>query len=209
MPRKEDQLHALLEGVGHDDRVIDAVMRVDALMQHWRRRMIKRELGRSALAALELEIDFAQLDVLFAIAAPHNEFGAAGEGEETMVSTVAERLAIDPSRASRVVAEMVAAGYAVRTVSQADARRTILELTPAGWAIVRAAQGYKWLVMGDFFAGWSEADIKTFVPLFERFLDWTKDSAVSEAKFADEIAGLVKQVEEAKGDETGLKQAGG
>lgn len=195
MPRKEDQLHALLEGAGHDERVIETVMRVDALMQNWRRRMIKRELGRSALAALGLKIEFAQLDVLFAIAAPHNEFGTPGEAAETMVSTVAERLGIDPSRASRVVAEMVAAGYAIRAVSQADARRTILELTPAGWAIVRAAQGYKWLVMGDFFSGWSEEDINAFVPLFERFLDWTKDSATSEAKFAEEIEALAREVE--------------
>src|SRR5690606_40601178 len=58
------------------------------------------------------------------IAAPVSEFGDDTH-DETMVATVAERLGIDPSRASRLVSEMVEAGYARRAVSQADARRKI------------------------------------------------------------------------------------
>lgn len=60
--------------------------------------------------------------MLFAIEAPVDEFGEMAAGE-TMVASVAERLAI-----------------ARRAVSQADARRTIIELTEAGRTVVRAVR---------------------------------------------------------------------
>ncbi|RDE09910.1 MarR family transcriptional regulator [Pelagibacterium lacus] len=168
-------------------------MRIDAVAQNWRRRMHKRELGRRALAALGLEIDLAQLDVLFAIAAPDYEFATNAEAE-TMVSTVAERLMIDPSRASRLVAEMVNLEYARRIASQRDARRTILELTPAGEAIVTAVRNYKWLLLGEFFSGWSDDDLEKFVPMLESYSDWMRTSESSEEKFAGEIAEMAQQI---------------
>ncbi|MCD7059778.1 MarR family winged helix-turn-helix transcriptional regulator [Pelagibacterium xiamenense] len=196
MSKPEDDIQSLLRGAGADPKVIEAVMDIDATLQKWRRRISKRELGKRALALLNLDIELAQLDVLFAIAAPLREFDP-GEGE-TMVSTVAERLAIDPSRASRIVAEMVAAGYVRRAVSQADARRSILELTPAGEAVVRAVQSYKWLMMGDFLSDWTEAEITAFVPLLARFADWYRESAENDARYAREIEVLARTVADAR-----------
>src|SRR6218665_1227920 len=104
-------INALLRKAGIAQTTVDAVIGIDALLQNWRRRAMKRELGHKALVDLKIGIDLAQLDVLSAIEAPVDEFGEMAGGE-TMVASVAERLAIDPSRASRVVSEMVEAGFA-------------------------------------------------------------------------------------------------
>lgn len=190
-----DTLETLLNEAGIRADAVAAVMRVDAVIQQWRRKTAKRELSHRALASLGLDLELAQLDVLFAIAAPVHEFG--GASGETMVGTVAERLGIDPSRASRLVAEMVTAGYARRAVSQIDARRTILELTPLGEAVVEAVQAYKWLFLGDFFSGWSAEDVARFVPLLERFVDWS-DTALGETRFTAEIGRLAEAIDAAR-----------
>jgi len=204
MPARQETLQSFLAQSGKNSDLADALMRIDAVVLNWRRQVHKRELGHRALRALGLDIDLAQVDTLYAIAgAPH-----VAEADETMVSTVAERLHIDPSRASRLVAEMVNAGYARRAVSQRDARRTILELTPAGEAVVDAVQKYKWLLLGEFFSGWAKADVETFVPLLERYSNWMRSSESSEAKFAEEIAELSHAISAARDDETLDGEAG-
>lgn len=207
MQDRHETLRILLDKSGHDAGLAEALMRIDAVAQNWRRKMHKRELGHRALAALGLDIDLAQLDVLFAIAAPHYEFESNAEAE-TMVSTVAERLMIDPSRASRVVAEMVNAGYVRRAVSQKDSRRTVLELTAAGDAIVTAVHSYKWLLLSEFFAGWSDEDLAVFVPMLERYSDWMSTSESSEEKFADQIGDLANSIAAARA-ETGSSSKSG
>ncbi len=182
----------LLRAAGIPDATIDSVLEIDAVLQKWRRRAMRREIGHRALTDLKVGIDLAQFDVLVAIDAPANEFGeTAGE---TMVATVAERLAIDPSRASRVVSEMVELGYAKRAVSQADARRTIIELTEAGMAVVEAVRAYKFLLMGDFLKSWDDAELAAFVPLLQRFEAWGDDAVERTAKFAGDIEGLAASV---------------
>ncbi|MCO5970729.1 MarR family winged helix-turn-helix transcriptional regulator [Actinoallomurus soli] len=58
---------------------------------------------------------------------------SAGDGEMT-VGGVAEELGVDQSVASRMVSDCIAAGYLLRTASQEDGRRTVLEITPEGAA---------------------------------------------------------------------------
>lgn len=173
-----------------------AALAIDAVLQRWRRRITKRELGQRALTELALPIDLAQLDVMMAISAPANEF-AADPGDETMVSTIATRLGIDPSRASRVVAELIDRGYAVRAVSQADARRTIVELTEAGSAIVAAVRRYKFLILGNFLSGWTDAEIAAFLPLLDRFSSWTEaPDGTAPPAIADGIADTRRELAE-------------
>lgn len=181
-----DERLALFQHAGLADHAIDATLRIDALLQNWRRRLNRRELGIQALRDLRVPLNLAQLDVLVAIEAPEHEFGQT-TGEDTMVGTVAERLGIDPSRASRVVAEMVEAGYAVRDVCQSDARRTIIRLTEQGAAVVAAVRAHKFLLLGDFLAEWSPADLDTFVTLLERFSGWSDNLAERRTKFEHEI----------------------
>jgi DNA-binding MarR family transcriptional regulator len=184
---------AALARAGINRAAIAAVLEVDAMMQHWRRRVMKRELGHRALADLGIPLDLAQLDVLTAIDPMPGMFDDGAS--ETTVGVVAERLSIDPSRASRLVTEMVEAGYVARGVSQQDARRVVMVLTPAGEAIVNAVRSYKSLVMGSFFDSWTEDELKAFLPLLKRFSAWTDQSGASE--FRAEIEALAATVKDA------------
>ena len=184
---------ALLGNAGIAEETVDKVVEIDAMLQNWRRRAMRRELGHRALLDLKIDIDLAQLDVLMAIEASVDEFGDAAR-TETMVNSVAERLAIDPSRASRVVGEMVAAGYARRAVSQSDARRTIVELTSAGQEVVDAVRAYKFLIMGHFLSSWERKELEAFTPLLRQFSQWPDHAERGADKFAAEIAALAERI---------------
>lgn len=189
MPLKDTgEVGALLRKAGIDAQTAEAVMDIDGVMQKWRRRAMRRELGHRALIDLKVGIDLAQFDVLAAIEGPEPEFGEV-QGE-TMVATVAERLLIDPSRASRLVSEMVEQGFARRAVSQADARRTIIELTERGWAVVKAVRAYKFLIMGDFLGEWDKAELAVFVPMLKRFGSWMDGIDPATEKYGAEIEQL-------------------
>lgn len=193
MASRDDEMRDFLHRAGIEPGAVDSALEIDGVMQQWRRRWNKRELGNSALRHLQLtdRLDLAELDVLMAIWAPSKEFHCKA-GQETMVSTVAERLTIDPSRASRLVSELIAKGLARRAVSQQDARRTIVELTEDGKTIVRAVRRYKFLLMGDFLSGWSQEERDTFLPLLARFSKWTEEAPnMASEHFTKEIAALV------------------
>ena len=188
------ELADFLEKAGIDHRSTEAALDIDSSLQQWRRRIGKRELGTAALDAFGIsdEIDQAQLDVLFAIAKPLNESWYEDD-DETMVSTIAARLRIDPSRASRLVSDLIAKDLAQRSVSQRDARRTIVELSPRGDAIVHAVRRFKFLVLGEFLSIWTDDEIAAFVPLMARFVAWTDDSGrLGRERFADEISELTR-----------------
>ena len=198
IPSRDEVIAEFLASAGIAHSVTEDALDIDASLQAWRRRVNKRELGRAALQAfgLDSEIDLPQLDVLIAIWAPSKEFGKDRE-PETMVATVAQRLNIDPSRASRMVSDLIGKGLARRAVSQQDARRTIVELSDKGEAVVDAVRRFKFLVMGEFLSGWSEEEIATFIPLMERFSAWTDDSAqVGPDRFTQEVAEIVAHMRE-------------
>ncbi|WP_240789435.1 MarR family winged helix-turn-helix transcriptional regulator [Pseudooceanicola onchidii] len=187
--RNED-MKAVLEGFGVPRDVTQHALELDAILQAWRRRVQKRELGHMALTELGLPIDVPKLDVMIAIWAPSNEFGSTGK-EETMVATIAARLGIDPSRASRLVTELIAEGYAARAVSQQDARRTIVTLTEKGTAVVNAVRTIKYLVLGSFLSDWTEDEMNTLTPLLQRLTHWVDEvGSAGTDTFGDEIATL-------------------
>ena len=171
MPLRDETFRDDLVDAGIPPEVLDPAIAIDAILQTWRRRFAKRELGARAIADLALDIDLAQLDVLMAVRADAREFGE-GE-EETTVGLVATRLGIDPSRASRLVADLIRLGYLRRAASQTDARRTIVVLTGTGAATVAKVRRYKFLIMGAFLQGWTAEEIATFLPLLERFSAWS------------------------------------
>jgi DNA-binding MarR family transcriptional regulator len=194
MPLKDQtQLSTLLAEAGIAPATAEAVMTIDSLLQRWRRRVMKRELGIRALRDLKVDIDLAQYDVL-AVIVTNEDAETSGE---VMVATVAERLNIDPSRASRLVSEMVDQGFVRRAVSQADARRTIIELTGRGQAIVDAVRAYKFLVMGDFLAGWDPRELAAFVPMLDRFAAWIDSIEPSSERHAAAIAALAADLADA------------
>lgn len=185
MPDRDKDLKELLAHAGIDDDLSQPALELDAIMQHWRRRVVKRELGQRALADLGLDLDLPLLDVLMVVFGPANEF-ADTEGE-IMVSTVATRLGIDPSRASRLTSELIRLGLIRRAVSQEDARRAMLELTDEGARIVHAVRSYKFLILGNFLKGWTREELTTFIPLLERFSAWSEASEDPTGRIAAEI----------------------
>ncbi|MCA0994495.1 MarR family winged helix-turn-helix transcriptional regulator [Alloyangia pacifica] len=189
LPDKDARIRDHLRRAGIDDASAQAAIDIDVALQKWRRRVMKRELGERALADLGLSIDLAQLDVLLAVRAPEGEFEDA-RGEETMVSTVAARLRIDPSRASRIASDLIRMGLVRRAVSQKDARRTVLELTTSGAEIVSAVRSYKFLVLGSFLKDWDPEEIALFLPLLDRFSAWSDRAGQHSAPVAERIADL-------------------
>ncbi|GAA6148327.1 MarR family winged helix-turn-helix transcriptional regulator [Pseudooceanicola nitratireducens] len=184
----------VLEGFGLNRDTMDHALELDAILQAWRRRVQKRELGQMALRELGVPVDLPKLDVMIAIWAPSNEFSEDREGE-TMVATIAARLGIDPSRASRLVTELIAEGYAERAVSQQDARRTIVTLTGKGRAVVTAVRTIKFLILGSFLSDWSEEELATLTPLLHRLSHW-QDEIGSHAsdRYAREVATLREEL---------------
>ncbi|WP_375687224.1 MarR family winged helix-turn-helix transcriptional regulator [Pseudooceanicola sp. LIPI14-2-Ac024] len=172
-------MKANLAKAGIAPEVTDRALQLDAIVQIWRRRVQKREIGRMALRELDLPLDLPKLDVLIAIWAPSNEFGR--DDTETMVSTISTRLGIDPSRASRLVSDLINQGFVKRAVSQEDARRTVVELTEEGQAIVDAIRTIKFLILGEYLSGWTMEEIDTFFPLLERYSHWADQAETMNA----------------------------
>ncbi|MFZ7092246.1 MarR family winged helix-turn-helix transcriptional regulator [Primorskyibacter sp. 2E233] len=199
MGERDEILKGRLARAGIDEDTGQAALDVDAVLQVWRRKVVKRELGHRALHDLGLPIDLAQLDVLMAVWAPANEFGDDA-GAETMVSTVATRLNIDPSRASRVTSELIKQGHLRRAVSQADARRAVLELTPSGIQMVEAVRTYKFLVLGSYLKDWTKEEITTFLPLLARFSAWSERAATPSGPVSDQVAKLRNTLTELHAD---------
>lgn len=103
------------------------------------------------------------------------EAGPDVPGRETTVGLVAERLGVDPSTASRLVAETIQAGYLSRVTSRADARRVQLALTDAGRALSEDARRYQRAVFEHVTREWSDWERHEFARLLSRFVDAVAD----------------------------------
>jgi DNA-binding MarR family transcriptional regulator len=92
----------------------------------------------------------------------------ADRGEST-VGLVAERLGVEPSTASRLVADAVRDGYVARATSTLDSRRVRLALTADGVALAEAARRYQRRVFDEVTQGWPDHEREEFARLFLRF----------------------------------------
>lgn len=85
------------------------------------------------------------------------------------VGTVAEALGIDPSTASRLVAETIRDGYLGRAAVPGDARRVRLALTTAGRALAEDARAYQRAVFERLTSDWSADERARFAAQFVAF----------------------------------------
>ena len=97
--------------------------------------------------------------------------GAEPSATGVTVGVVAARLAVDPSTASRLVAETIQDGYVARVASPADARRAQLALTEAGHALVADARRYQRAVFDEITQDWAAPERAEFARLLARFTD--------------------------------------
>ncbi len=121
-------------------------------------------------------IDLSRVVVVQAV-----EAGPVEPGQGVTVGLVADRLGIDPSTASRLVAETGSAGYLARVASPADARRVHLELTDAGRLLSAQARRYQRGVFEHVTREWSDQERHAFAELLSRFVDAVADAYRSQA----------------------------
>jgi DNA-binding MarR family transcriptional regulator len=180
----------------------EAVASIDAVMHKVRRSIQRRDFGRQVMAKLDPSLEVAHLDAISAIA--HNPvWTAEGQAGEVTVGLIAERLGIDPSRASRVVADVVERGYARRVASQLDARRICLELTGKGQRFVEAVRRNKLEIFARALGKWNENELVVFAALLDRFSNWATDDDGAAGS-----ADTVRQILEASGTQAAREPEG-
>lgn len=87
------------------------------------------------------------------------------------VGAVADQLNVDPSVASRMVADCIESGYLERTASQSDGRRTVLNLTAAGIELRDVFRRLQRQSFEQITAGWAPSDQLAFARLLIRYAD--------------------------------------
>jgi DNA-binding MarR family transcriptional regulator len=126
----------------------------------------RRHAHRDGGAGQGRAVELSRILVAEAVAA-----GPATPEAEVTIGIVAARLAIDPSTASRLVAEAIRDGYVSRGPSTIDARRSSLHLTAQGAALVEDARRYQRTIFEQITADWSAEEQASFARLLVRFTD--------------------------------------
>lgn len=135
--------------------------RISETLGRFRLLMGRRMIARTAIANTVPGLDLSHLDALDAI--------QRIDGEVT-VGAIAERMRMDPSRGSRIVAELVTRGVLRRDASQQDGRRSLLVMTELGCRLQAERRAVKAAVLEEVLEGWSEEDLAIFSHLFEKFI---------------------------------------
>ncbi|GAA3219181.1 MarR family winged helix-turn-helix transcriptional regulator [Dactylosporangium siamense] len=122
-------------------------------------RLVRFWSRRWAAGITQGEGDVAHILVLEAIDA---------SGRPAQIGAVAVELGLDRSNASRMLAASVAAGLVTKTVSTQDARRTELDLTPAGSDLLAAARAWQEQTFARMVADWPARDARRFAEYLVR-----------------------------------------
>lgn len=159
-----------LARVGMSEPASSALLDLDTELFFWHRMSAKGEVPGTILAELGLDLELSQFAALTAIL--RVESGIARERPQPpTIGLMAEEMAIDPSRASRIASELIQRGYLRREAVQEDGRKSVLALTEKAVAAFAAYRERKWDRMIEVFAGWSEEDLIRFSTLFGRYCD--------------------------------------
>ncbi|MFC3576014.1 MarR family winged helix-turn-helix transcriptional regulator [Streptomyces yaanensis] len=121
--------------------------------------------------ALNVEKQVSRKDMTRTLVLNIVQDGPEHEGQEITVGVVGERLAVDPSVASRMVSDCITAGYLVRAASQRDGRRTILQLTPEGHETLARFRGHQRAAFERITQDWPEEDRLEFARLLIKYVD--------------------------------------
>ncbi|MEV7467862.1 MarR family winged helix-turn-helix transcriptional regulator [Streptomyces kronopolitis] len=122
-------------------------------------------------AALNVETPVSRKDMSRTLVLNIVEEGPERAGQEITVGVVGERLAVDPSVASRMVSDCISAGYLVRTASQLDGRRTILQLTDEGHETLARFRQHQRSAFEHATREWPEEEQLEFARLLIKYVD--------------------------------------
>ncbi|KAA0698804.1 MarR family transcriptional regulator [Neorhizobium sp. P12A] len=165
--------------IDENQPVEEDILRIGEVMTRMRLMTGRRMIGRLAIQNVAPGLELSNLDVLDAVRR------AETNGEVT-VGTIAEVLRIDPSRASRIVADMVSRGVLRRKASQADARRIVVVMTALGQRLLSEIQAQKMSVIEGVVADWPAEDIEAFSKLFNRFVGGYEEAFRGRIKESDD-----------------------
>ncbi len=169
-PRYQERVHASLLEAGFSEDAAVALLSIDLDAFHYMRRVMKGDVPAMLMQELGSGLEATQFHALTAITRIQCGIGRDSATEAT-VGLLAEEMNVDPSRASRIVADLVERGYLQRAASQQDGRRSILTLTGAAIKLFEAFRMRKWQKTMAVFKDWPEDDILAFARLFARYSD--------------------------------------
>ena len=149
------------------------VARVSETLGRMRILIGRRIIGRTAIANIAPGLEISHLDVL--------DVMRRIEGEVT-VGAIAEAMRIDPSRGSRLVADLVARGILRRDASQADGRRSLVVRTEFGDSLLAEIRTVKRTLLARVLEDWPEDELNAFSVLFEKFVSGFEEAFVTPEK---------------------------
>lgn len=141
-----------------------AITAIERAVAYLGRHATRRAIGRRARRDLGFDIGTPAVEVVDMVADEQADRGFV------TVGSLAARLGLDPSQASRMVAEAVGVGYVERVASQRDGRRIELRLTEAGKEILALVQDYKRAVVAERGQDWPRAQLVELAALLTRFV---------------------------------------
>lgn len=149
------------------------------------RRMMRGDFRELVISRLNIDMEEAQFHGMTAVA--RVTFGLGDYSPRAAsIGDVAAELKIDPSRASRIVADLVANDLLRREVAQDDARKSIIVLTPKALDILKRFRVAKLDILGDMLSDWSSDEIKTFARLLAKYTDASQRQAENRDKSASD-----------------------
>lgn len=167
------------ERPAHDAAILD----IGQTLTRMRFLIGRRIVGRIAIANVAPGLELTDLDVLDV------SRRIAQAGGEVTVGAIADAMRIDPSRGSRLVADLVSRGILRRDASQEDGRRSLIAPTELGEKLLNEIRSVKHGLIEQMTADWSDEDQQAFARLFARFVDGFEEIYQSTDK-TGEPAGL-------------------
>ena len=141
----------------------DTIARIGSAMARMRLMIGRRFIGNLVISRVGGSMELSHLDVVGTVR-------RLQASQEATVGAIAEELRVDPSRSSRIVADLVRQGLLKRDVSQEDARRTIVVITPVGQELLKKADEVKRETIREILADWPAEDVERFAELYDRFI---------------------------------------
>lgn len=169
-PPYQADVPEILADVGIAPDAIEALMALDSALYFWHRFAAKGEMAKMLIAEIGLDLDLSQFHALTAVSRIQHGVGREAP-EQATVGLVAEEMAIDPSRASRITSGLIEAGYLRREAAQDDGRKAVLVFTDQSREMFRRFKALKWKKIVQVFEHWNDDDIQCFARLFSRYGD--------------------------------------
>lgn len=134
-----------------------------------RRLFQRRELVQLWASAFgeHSQLDYTDLRLLDAVRVAQSSDSAEG----ATVGALSRLLGVDPSRASRQVAQAVAKGLLRRQAAQGDARKVVLQITSRGAALQKKGSTLTRSRIALAIDGWSQTEQAQLAKLLSRFVE--------------------------------------